>query len=154
MRKILLFSLTIATILASGCTSEEGKLKKQAISIGELRLQQLIQQEAQDGMPQSAELRQGYQDFIMARAEVVTDDPEIIGGSAVVAVAAMMPPVKLRKTVIAIAGKLEPSKARRFNFGEAASLIKRQTGEDTENTKQGLGVVKFTKQGEAWVQSE
>ncbi|UOF02803.1 hypothetical protein [Bdellovibrio reynosensis] len=154
MRKILLFSLTIATLWAAGCTSEEGKLKKQAISTGELRLQQLIQQEALDGMPQSSELRQGYQDFIMARSEVVTDEPEIIGGSAVVSVAAMIPPVKLRKTLIAIAGKLDSSKARRFNFGEAVSLIKRQTGEDTENTKQGLGIVKFVKQGEAWVQSE
>lgn len=155
MGKIILFSAILVSLLFTGCTSEEGKLKKQAVEVGEVRLLQLIEKEAYDNMAQSSELRQGYMDFIKARAEVTAEEVQFHGeNAATVPVTVSMPPNRLRKTILAIAGKLDPDKARRFSFGEAESLIKKQTNDEAAPEKQSLGAVKFSKQSGGWVQIE
>ncbi len=148
MRKILCLALCFA--LAS-CTSQEGAIKKQAHQLGEHHFQELIREEAQSGLPQSDWLRDSYEEFIKDRSTVEVAEVALQGESRATAVVVVETySLPLRRTLLSIAGKVDPAKTRRFNFSEAISLIAQQTGQKGEVEKQPLKTYKFQKSGTTW----
>ncbi|WP_374029846.1 hypothetical protein [Bdellovibrio bacteriovorus] len=135
------------------CTSDEGMLKKEATKIGQTKFAEQIQQEAQDSLSHSDVLREAFINFIQKSSEVEVEEIKFQGEKlATVSVTVTTYPAKLRRTLLAIASKVDASKSRRFNFAEARSLIGQQ-GEKIEVEKQALTTIKFHKSGDQW-QSE
>ncbi|MEK2644610.1 hypothetical protein [Bdellovibrio sp. BCCA] len=152
MKKLLLALIGTMILTLSACTSKEGKLKKQAEEIGKAKFMEVLKKEADDGLGQSDWLRQAYVEYVGNRSEVEAENVNFIGETAATATLVVKTySPKMRQTLISIAAKVDPDKARRFNFGEALVLIRRQTGQNTETDYQPLTVLKFTKSGEKWV---
>lgn len=136
----------------TACTSEEGLLKKQATAIGEAKLQEAVRLEADEMLKGSALLHEGYLQYMRQHAEVVVEEVQMLEGNvAVVTVTMKAPSLKMRRTLMEIAAKVEASKSRRFNFPEAVKRISQQTGENPEGIIQPLGVYRFRKVGDKWV---
>lgn len=133
------------------CTSQEGAIKKQALRLGEQHFRELIREEAQTGLPQSDWLRDAYEEFINDRSIVEVADIALQSDTRATAVVVVETyPLPMRRTLLSIAGKVEPGKTRRFNFSEAISLIAQQTGQKGEVEKQPLKTYKFHKSAESW----
>lgn len=133
------------------CTSQEAALTKQAESIGEQKMMEAIRVEADEMLKNSAFLHNGYIEFMRHQAKVNVEDVKIINERLATATVTMMaPPVKLRRTLLEIAGKVDPSKSRRFNFSEAVNLIRKQTG-ISDREVQPLGVYQFRKNQDQWM---
>lgn len=148
MRKILCLAFSFA--LAS-CTSQEGAIKKKALQLGEQHFQELIRDEAQNGLPQSDWLRDSYQEFIKDRSKVEVAEVALQSDSRATAVVVVESyPLPLRQTLLGIASKVDPGKTRRFNFSEAISLIAQQTGQKGEVERQPLKTYKFQKTSDSW----
>lgn len=129
-----------------GCTSQESKIEKLAVELGERKFQEVLTQEASDGITQSGWLRTAYVDYMSQNAEVLVSEVQFHGenqATAVVVVKTYSPP--MRRTLAEIAGGIDQSKTRRFNFGEAISLIGKQMGKKPEKTEHPLTTFKFNK---------
>jgi len=155
MQRLSLLFLPLLFLTLSACTSEEGALKKQALAIGQKKFNEVIQKEAEESLGQSEWLRQAYREFIESRSEVEVDEVKFQGESlATVSVSVTTYPMKMRRTLLGIAGKVDASKSRRFNFSEALSLVGQQTGQSTETEKQPLTVLKYAKGASGWILQE
>lgn len=110
-----------------------------------------IHAEANEMLKNSDLLRNGYIEFMRHQSEVSVDEVRIFNEHLATATVTMKaPPLKLRRTLLEIAGKVEPSKSRRFNFSEAVGLIRKQTGISDQEV-QPLGVYHFRKAQDKWV---
>lgn len=133
------------------CTSSEGALKKEAISLGQVKWAEMLKKEADDALAHDPRLHQEYRQFIEKRSEVEVEKVQYQGeSSATVVVVVNTFPLSLRRTLLGVAGKVDPSKSRRFSFGEALALVKKQIGIVAESEKQPLVVLNFTKAGNVW----
>ncbi|HEX7674920.1 MAG TPA: hypothetical protein VF412_12150 [Bdellovibrio sp.] len=146
MRKILGLIFVSAALILTSCTSNEGAVKKLAAAQAESKYDEMLKKEAEDMIPQSDFLRQGYVDYLKKHSEFETEDVKIEGENfAIAKVTVTTYPAAMRKTLAKIAGTVDPSKARQFNFGNALQLIAQQTGGSTSTAKQDAGVFKYHK---------
>lgn len=152
MKNILLMIFSFLTLLLTACTSQEGQLKKQAQEQGEKKFAEMIQKEAEESLGQSEWLRQAYTEFIQNKSEVEVDEVKMQGEKlATVSVTVTTYPVKIRRMLLGIAGKVDSTKSRRFNFAEATSLVTQQMGEKNETVKQPLETYRFSQGSEKWI---
>lgn len=152
MKSIILGLTSILCLSLTACTSQEAGLKKQAQKLGEQKFAEVIQKEAEESLSQSDWLRQEYIQFIHRHSEVEIEEVQLQGENlGVVSLTVTTYPEKVRRTLLEIASKVDPSRSRRFNFSEAVSLIRRQTGQALEPDKQPLGVYKFKKAEKSWI---
>lgn len=146
MKKISFAILCLFFGLLGGCTSQEGKIEKKAQELGERKFQELLQQEADENIKQSDWLNKAYLEFMTERSEVMVSEVKLQSQTrATAAVIVKSYPVSLRRTLAKIAGGIENSRSRRFNFSEALGLVGQQTGGTAETVEQPLITYKFNK---------
>lgn len=152
MKKTLLIALACLSLCFSACSSEEGKLKKMALEMGQKKFSEVIRQEAAEFLPDSEWLRQSYVELIDKNSEVEVEEVKFQGDNlAVVSVVVVTYPYRFRRTLLKVAGAVDVSKTRRFSFGEALGLVAAQSPEKNKPSKQPLTVYKFSKGAEGWV---
>lgn len=152
MKQAILFIISVLCMFTVGCTSQEGVLKKQAKSMGEKKMMAAIRMEADEMLKGSEVLHGGYIDFMRMSSEVNVAEVKIHNEqTATVTVTMTSLPIDVRRTVLEIAAKVDGSKSRRFNFREAANLVRKQNG-GAEAEVQPLGVYSFRKEQDKWVQ--
>lgn len=146
MKNTLRLLLCLFFVLISACTSQEGKVEKQALALGEKKLQEVLQTEADDNIKQSAWLNKSYVEFMRDHSEVLVSEVKMHSESRATASVVMKTyPLSLRTTLAKIAGGIDESKSRRFNYGEALGLIGQQVGKAPEPVEQPLITYKFNK---------
>ncbi len=113
----------------------------------------MIQKEAEESLGQSEWLRRAYKEFIENKSEVEVDEVKFQGEKlATAAVNVNTYSLKMRKTLLDIASRVDSTKTSRFNFGGAASLINKQTGETKRSCLSAIrGLPVF--QGYQWMDS-
>lgn len=152
MKLLLRFLLCFCGFALIACTSQEGVLKKQAKELGEQKMKAAFRLEADELLKQSVLLHDGYIDFMNQTSEVKVEEVRVLNENlATVTVTMTTIPLKVRRTLLEIAAKVEPAKSRRFNFSEAVSLIRKQMGDVEEKDVQPLGIYHFRKSQNNWV---
>ena len=145
MQKLIFFLTLTSSLFLVSCTSNEGAVKKAAVAEGERQFTETLTKESQDFI-QSVFLRDAYVSYMKRNSEFDTEDVKVQGelfATAVVTVKTYSP--VLRRTVARIANGVEAGHERQFNFGNAISLVAKQTGTSASTEKQPLGVLKFQK---------
>ncbi|MGZ3771849.1 MAG: hypothetical protein ACXVCP_19710 [Bdellovibrio sp.] len=144
--------LILISLILSACTSEQGQIKDKALVTGQERFEAMLVKEADGALNQSALLHQSYIEFMKGSSEVDVADLKMLGeNQATVTLTMKTYSTLLRQTALEIAQKVEPSKTRRFNFGEAISLIAQQKGINKPLEEQPLAVLKFQKSKGQWL---
>lgn len=116
-----------------------------------MKFNEMIQKESEETLKQSPVLQQSYIEFIQGHSEVLVGDIKFQGeNQAVVSVVMKTYPQKLRQTLLEVTAKVDSSKSRSFNFGEALVLIAKQKGQTEEVEQQPLLVLKFHKVSNQW----
>ncbi|WP_155723959.1 hypothetical protein [Bdellovibrio bacteriovorus] len=152
MKKTLLVLLLLSFQILTACTSDEKVLKTKALELAEKKFSEQIKQEADDSLSQSPWLHQAYTQFIQDNSKVSVEEVKFQGETlATVSVVVETYPMKLRRTLLGIASRVDSSKSRRFNFSEARGLIVQQGMEKGEVESQPLGVFKFHKSDKNWI---
>lgn len=148
-----LTTLTLLICLAlTACTSEEGKLKKQSIEEGDRIFLDMLKREAEDFGPRSNWLKEAYVDYILAQSNVQIGSLTYPAKDAAWLVVEVETFSKdMRKNLLAVAQKVDPSKERKFNYGEATGLIVQMAGVSREKVVQPLKTLRYTKKGKTWV---
>ncbi len=151
MRKILGL-LTLCLFLTS-CTSNEGAVKKLALADGESQFEETLKKESVDLIPQSDWLRDAYVTYMKKHTEFEADEIKIVGENLAIATVSMKTYTPGQRRIVAkIAGTVDPSKVRQFNFGNAMQLVAQQTGQAPNPEKQSAGVFKYHKSSSGdWV---
>ncbi|MBV2168503.1 MAG: hypothetical protein KUL82_07330, partial [Bdellovibrio sp.] len=111
MKKTLLIALACLSLCFSACSSEEGKLKKMALEMGQKKFSEVIRQEAAEFLPDSEWLRQSYVELIDKNSEVEVEEVKFQGDNlAVVSVVVVTYPYRFRRTLLKVAGAVDVSK--------------------------------------------
>lgn len=151
MKRFLFPIICIFTLLAA-CTSDEGVLKEEALKVGQGKFNEMIQKESGEILKESPRLQQAYVGFIRGTSEIEVEEIKFEGETrAVVSVIMKIYPNKLRLTLLEVAQKVESSKSRKFNYGEALKLIAQQMGLKEGLERQPLTVLRFHKVSKKWV---
>lgn len=152
MKSFILGLLCFISLGSVSCTSQEEALKKSAIKYGEVKWLEALKSEADEHIKQSDVLHDGYIKFIQNGSEVQAAKVDMLGeDSAAVTMTINTYSAKMRRTLLEIAAKVDPSKSRRFNFNEAVKLVEKEGGESSGKETQPLGVYRFRKKDSAWV---
>ena len=137
--------LGIAFIL-SACTSQEGHLKKAALTQADLKWTESLQAEAREALTTSEVLQTAYLEFMKKNSEVQIEDVAFQGENrATVSVVVSSIPLPLRQTLLKVASQVTPDKTRRFNFQDALGPVAEQSGHKTAPEKRPFAVYKFSK---------
>jgi len=153
MKKLILI-LFLSPFFLSACTSNEGAAKDQAIKEAQGQFDEVLNKEALDNIAQSDWLRDAFVRYIHSGTEWSADSIKMEGDNdATVTVLAETVALKPRKTVAAIAGRLDKSVERNFNFSNALGLIAQQTGTSADKVKIPF-VIKVHKTGDHWIAAQ
>ncbi|QDK36977.1 hypothetical protein [Bdellovibrio sp. NC01] len=146
MNKILSLFAVLSVLVLSSCTSNESQVKKLALADAETQFNELIQKEADEYITQSEFLKNAYVSYMKKNSEFEIDEVTIQNENLAVAAVKVTtyPPVQ-RKLMVKIAGTVNPSRERQFNFGNAIQLIREQTGQTVTSEKIPAGVFKYHK---------
>lgn len=146
MTKFLFILILISSVFLNACTSNEKIVKRLALAEAESQFVVKAQKDANEFITQSDWLRDEYVQFIKQNSEFQVESVQMEGTSlAVAAVSVKTYPTTQRLTLAKIAGSVEASKVRLFNFGNALQLMAKQTGGSAGMEKQSAGVFKFQK---------
>lgn len=151
MKSLILWMLCFTSLGLVSCTSSESGLRKSAIKYGEVKWLEALQTEANEHIKHSAVLYDGYIKFIQGSSEVQVAKLEMLNeDSAMVTMTINTYSVKMRRTLLEIAAKVDVSKSRRFNYSEAVKLVGKEGGEGISKVTQPLGVYRFRKIDSSW----
>lgn len=144
--------LFLISLSLTACTSQEGQLKKQSTEEGDRILLDMLKREAEDYGPRSNWLKNAYVDYILAQSTVQVASLTYPAKDAAWLVVEVETLSKdMRKNLLAVAQKVDPSKERKFNYGEAVGLIVQMAGVSREKVVQPLKTLRYTKRDKAWV---
>lgn len=149
-----LFIILAMTWVLGGCTSEKTDLKSLAEAKGETYLKLKMSQEAYGNSDVSPYLKEAYIEFMLKRAKVKAQEPQLSpsGAEAKVDLVMTLYSQNLRRTLLGVAAKTAPNRVRSFNFTNAIGLISQQGEEfSSEMVEQPLATLSFSKSGEKWI---
>lgn len=150
----LLFLMPLFLTALTACTGNEGAAKEEAIKGAQSQFDDVLNKEAQDNIPSSDWMRDAFTSYIHKVTEWSTDSIQMQGDNdATVTVIAETVALKPRQTAAVIAGRLDKSAERNFNFANALGLIAQQTGTSPEKVKIKF-VIKVHKSGDHWVAAQ
>lgn len=135
----------VSALFLTSCTSNESAVKKLALADAETQFTETLKKESDDLITQSEWLRNSYVEFMKKHAEFDVESVKIEGNLGVASATVIAYPPGQRKILAKIAGTVDSSKARQFNFANALQLISQQTGAPAAVEKQSAGVFKYQK---------
>lgn len=144
--------LLFVSLALTACTSDEGKLKKQSLEEGDRIFLDMLKREAEDYGPRSNWLKNAYVDYMLAQSNVQIGSLTYPAKDAAWLVVEVETLSKdMRKNLLAVAQKVDPSKERKFNYGEAVGLIVQMAGVSREKVVQPLKTLRYTKRDKTWI---
>lgn len=150
---VLFFGVLLAALSLTSCTSEKGQIQKKALEISQLRFEESVRNDANRALKQSEWLANAYVHFMTSQSKVNVGEVQFQGTqTALIKVSLRTYSPEIQQKLLAIAGRLEASKVRNFNFPDAATMIAQQVGEKNPQRETAFGALQFTKNSSGeWV---